>query len=81
MACPSNEDRAHFTLWCLLDAPLISGNDLRHMNPETLKILTDKDVIALNQDPLGIEALKYSAKTAWKSGSSLWRMARGPCAF
>jgi len=56
-----NEDRAHFTLWCMLAAPLISGNDLRHMNPETLKILTDKDVIAVNQDPLGIEALKYSA--------------------
>ncbi|MGD0814790.1 MAG: glycoside hydrolase family 27 protein [Verrucomicrobiota bacterium] len=55
-----NEDRAHFTLWCFLDAPLITGNDLRHMNPETLKILTDKDLIAINQDRLGIEALKYS---------------------
>jgi len=63
-----NEDRAHFTLWCFLDAPLISGNDLRHMNPETLKILTDKDVIALNQDPLGIEALKYSAQ----DGVEVW---------
>jgi len=56
-----NEDRAHFTMWCMLAAPLITGNDLRHMNPETLKILTDKEVIALNQDKLGIEALKYSA--------------------
>jgi len=55
-----NEDRAHFTLWCFLDAPLISGNDLRHMAPETLSILTDRDLIAVNQDPLGIEALKYS---------------------
>jgi alpha-galactosidase len=64
----ANEDRAHFTLWCFLDAPLISGNDLRHMNPETLKILTDKDVIALNQDPLGIEALKYSAQ----DGVEVW---------
>ncbi len=63
-----NEDRAHFTLWCFLDAPLISGNDLRHMNPETLKILTDQDVIALNQDPLGIEALKYSAQ----DGVEVW---------
>jgi len=57
-----NEDRAHFTMWCMLAAPLISGNDLRHMNPQTLKVLTDKDVIALNQDPLGIQALKHSAK-------------------
>jgi alpha-galactosidase len=58
----TSEDRAHFTMWCMLAAPLISGNDLRNMNPQTLKILTDKDVIALNQDPLGIQALKYSAK-------------------
>jgi len=62
------EDRAHFTMWCILDSPLISGNDLRNMNPETLKILTDKDVIALNQDPLGIQALKYSAK----DGMEVW---------
>jgi alpha-galactosidase len=55
-----NEDRAHFTLWCFLAAPLISGNDLRHMAPETLSILTDRDLIAISQDPLGIEALKYS---------------------
>jgi alpha-galactosidase len=64
----TTEDRAHFTLWCMLAAPLISGNDLRHMNPETLRILTDKDVIALDQDPLGIEAFKYSAK----DGVEVW---------
>jgi len=63
-----SEDRAHFTLWCMLAAPLISGNDLRRMNPQTLKILTDKDVIALDQDPLGIEALRYSAK----DGVEVW---------
>jgi alpha-galactosidase len=63
-----SEDRAHFTMWCMLDAPLISGNDLRNMNPQTLKILTDKDVIALNQDPLGIQALKYSSK----DGVEVW---------
>jgi alpha-galactosidase len=62
------EDRAHFTLWCMLAAPLISGNDLRNMNPETLKILTDKEVIALNQDPLGIQALKYSTT----NGMEVW---------
>jgi alpha-galactosidase len=56
-----NEDRAHFTLWCMLAAPLISGNDLRDMPKETLDILTDKDVLAISQDKLGIEAFKYSA--------------------
>jgi alpha-galactosidase len=63
-----NEDRAHFTMWCLICAPLISGNDLRHMNPQTLAILTDKDIIALNQDKLGVEAFKYSAK----DGVEVW---------
>jgi alpha-galactosidase len=63
-----NEDRAHFTLWCMLAAPLISGNDLRNMPRETLQILTDKDVIALDQDKLGIEAFKYSAK----DGVEVW---------
>ena len=63
-----NEDRAHFTMWCMICAPLISGNDLRHMNPQTLAILTDKDIIALNQDKLGIQALKYSAN----DGVEVW---------
>jgi len=57
-----NEDRAHFTLWCMLAAPLIAGNDLRNMPKETLEILTQKDVIAVDQDPLGIQGLRYSAK-------------------
>ncbi len=64
----NSEDRAHFSLWCMLAAPLISGNDLRHMNPQTLAILTDKDVIAVDQDPLGIQAMKYSAK----DGVEVW---------
>jgi alpha-galactosidase len=64
----NNEDRAHFTMWCMICAPLISGNDLRHMNPQTLAILTDKDILAINQDKLGVEALKYSAK----DGVEVW---------
>jgi alpha-galactosidase len=56
-----NEDRAHFSMWCMLAAPLIAGNDLRHMSPETLKILTNRDAIAVDQDKLGIEGFRYSA--------------------
>jgi alpha-galactosidase len=51
------EDRAHFSLWCMLAAPLIAGNDLRKMSKETVEILTNKEVIAVDQDPLGIEGL------------------------
>jgi alpha-galactosidase len=57
-----NEDRVHFSMWCMLAAPLISGNDLRSMSKETNDILTNKEVIAVDQDSLGVEGFKYSAK-------------------
>lgn len=57
-----SENRAHFSLWCMLAAPLIAGNDMRKMNEDTRNILTNKEVIAVNQDSLGIEGLKYSDK-------------------
>lgn len=53
------EDRSHFSLWAMLNSPLIAGNDLRNMTETTREILTNKDIIALNQDPLGIQAMKY----------------------
>ncbi len=56
-----NEDKAHFSLWCMLAAPLMAGNDLRKMSAQTTAILTNKDIIALDQDPLGIEAFRYYA--------------------
>ncbi len=53
-----SEDRAHFSLWAIMNSPLIAGNDLRNMSELTKKILTNKDIIALNQDPLGIQAVR-----------------------
>ncbi len=49
----TTEYRSHFALWAMLAAPLIAGNDLRNMTPEIHDILTNKDVIAVGQDPLG----------------------------
>ncbi len=63
-----NEDRAHFSLWCMLAAPLIAGNDLRNVPAGTLQILTAKEVIAVDQDPLGIEGFQYSKK----DGLEVW---------
>ena len=57
-----NEDRAHFSMWCMLAAPLMAGNDLKNMSKETVEILTNKAVIAVNQDPLGIQGFKYDAR-------------------
>jgi alpha-galactosidase len=47
------EYRSHFSLWAILAAPLIAGNDLRSMRPEIREILTNKEVIAVDQDALG----------------------------
>jgi len=54
------EDRTHFSIWCMLAAPLMAGNDIRKMNEATKNILTNKDAIAIDQDALGIEGFKYS---------------------
>ncbi|HKR27693.1 MAG TPA: glycoside hydrolase family 27 protein [Acidobacteriaceae bacterium] len=48
-----DESRTNFSLWALLAAPLIAGNDLTNMTPETKGILLDKEVIAIDQDSLG----------------------------
>jgi alpha-galactosidase len=58
---PVNEDRAHFSMWAMLAAPLIAGNDLRDMTPETIEILTNDEVIAVDQDSLGVQGFKYSS--------------------
>lgn len=53
-----NQERAHFSMWCMLAAPLILGNDIRNMNEATKNTLENKEVIAIDQDSLGIEGLK-----------------------
>jgi len=55
-----NENRAHFSMWCMLAAPLMAGNDLSNMSKETIEVLTNKDVISVDQDSLGIQAFRYS---------------------
>ena len=49
------ENRAHFTLWSLAKAPLLLGNDLTNMPKEIFDIITNSEVIAWNQDPLGVQ--------------------------
>ncbi len=51
----NTEYRAHFSMWCLLAAPLMAGNDIRNMPPEIHDILTNKEAIAVDQDPAGIQ--------------------------
>jgi alpha-galactosidase len=64
----ATEDRAHFSMWAMLAAPLIAGNDVRRMSKETREILTNKEVVAVNQDALGIQG--FSAIT--EDGLEIW---------
>lgn len=50
------EDRTHFALWCIMSSPLLVGCDMRSMKPETVNLLTNAELIALNQDPLHLQA-------------------------
>jgi alpha-galactosidase len=55
----AEEYKTHFTLWCMLASPLMAGNDLANMTPEIKTILTNKEVISLDQDSLGRQATCY----------------------
>jgi alpha-galactosidase len=57
------EYKTHMSLWAILAAPLLAGNDLRSMSPEILAILTNREVIAVDQDKLG------------KQGQRVWQSA------
>jgi alpha-galactosidase len=56
-----DENHTHMSLWALLAAPLLAGNDLSKMKPETSQILTNREVIAIDQDPLGKQGDRVSA--------------------
>lgn len=62
-AMTNDEYKTHMSLWAILAAPLLAGNDLRSMSPEILAILTNREVIGVNQDKLG----KQGARV-WQSG-------------
>jgi len=55
------EYRSHFSLWCLMAAPLMAGNDIRSMSADIQGILTNKEAIAINQDPLGVQGRRVEA--------------------
>ena len=58
------EYRAHFSFWCLLSAPLIAGNDLRNMSSDIKEILTNKEMLAVDQDALGMQGRRVRKDTS-----------------
>ena len=60
---------AHFSLWCLIKAPLLIGCDVTNLSNDTLHILTNQELIAINQDPLGVQGHRV-----WRdqAGHEVW---------
>jgi alpha-galactosidase len=59
MGMSEDEDRAHFAIWSMMASPLILGNDLRSMPESIRQIVANPDVVAINQDKLGVQALRF----------------------
>jgi len=55
-----DEDKSHFSMWCMMTSPLLAGNDLRKMSKQTIEILTNKELIAINQDKACRQAERIS---------------------
>ncbi|HEY1339262.1 MAG TPA: glycoside hydrolase family 27 protein, partial [Bryobacteraceae bacterium] len=60
----NDEYKVHFSLWSLLASPLLAGNDIRNMTPETKDILMNAEVIAINQDPAVLPAKRLTPADA-----------------
>ncbi|MEI6683715.1 MAG: glycoside hydrolase family 27 protein [Bacteroidota bacterium] len=54
-----DEERLHFSMWAMFSSPLMAGNDIRNITGETLSMLTNREVIAIDQDCLGIPAIRW----------------------
>jgi alpha-galactosidase len=70
--CSDAEYRSHFSLWCLLAAPLMIGCDVRHMSPAAREILLNSEAIAVNQDPLGAQGWKVGEHRQLQSIAEIW---------
>lgn len=52
----TEEDKSHFSMWCIMSSPLVLGNDMTNISQTTKNILTNTEVIAVNQDTTGLQA-------------------------
>jgi len=70
--CTDAEYRSHFSLWCLLAAPLMIGCDVRSMNQITRDILLNREAIAVNQDPLGRQGVHVGTTFHGRQAADVW---------
>jgi len=60
------EDKTHFTMWCMMHSPLILGNDLTEISDQTLEIITNEEIIALNQSSFVYQARRMIDRGEWE---------------
>ncbi len=72
----ATEEQSEFSLWAAMDAPLISGTDLRKISPADLAIYTNQQVIAVNQDKLGKQAVPIAVGGQPAGDNGLWVLAK-----
>ena len=63
------EDKSHFSMWCILSSPLVLGNNLTTISPQTLEIVTNAEVISVDQDTTGLQGHLISDNLA---GKQVW---------
>jgi alpha-galactosidase len=68
-ALTPDENQSHFSMWAMLAAPLIAGNDLRSMSSAITTVLTNAEVIAVDQDPLGEQGTLVATP---QTGLQIW---------
>ncbi len=64
--CTDTEYQSQMSLWCMMAAPLMITCDVRHMNAATKRILSNQDIIAIDQDPLGKQAARVIYNNTWQ---------------
>jgi alpha-galactosidase len=65
----ADENRSHFSMWAMMAAPLLAGNDLRSMSAATTAILTNTEVVSVDQDPLGAQGTLVATP---QTGLQVW---------
>jgi alpha-galactosidase len=66
------EDQSHFTMWCIASAPLIAGNDIRTMSATTKSILTNPEVVAVDQDISGVQGKRVASRWSGDGNLEVW---------
>jgi alpha-galactosidase len=73
----ATQDQTHFTLWCIMAAPLIMGNNLTNMSAQALATLTNAEAIAVDQDPAGEEGVKVVNNAGSVGTNEVWSRTLG----